>query len=87
MYARLNMQTGRYVAIDFFMSVINLQKATRKTDKVRKEELDVFSLTDEDLKAQLLQYGINPGPIVGEFSLSTTCSKVACALSKCKLHF
>ncbi|XP_072529759.1 thymopoietin b [Salminus brasiliensis] len=40
------------------------KKATKKTDKVRKEEVDVFSLTDEDLKVQLLKYGINPGPIV-----------------------
>ncbi|KAG9281066.1 thymopoietin b [Astyanax mexicanus] len=40
------------------------KKATKKTDKARKEEVDVFSLTDEDLKVQLLKYGINPGPIV-----------------------
>ncbi|XP_017555557.1 thymopoietin b isoform X2 [Pygocentrus nattereri] len=40
------------------------KKATRKTDKVQKEELDLSSLTDEDLKVQLLKYGINPGPIV-----------------------
>lgn len=48
--------------------MINLQKATRKTDKTRKEEVDVVSLTDSDLKDQLLKYGINPGPIVGRFS-------------------
>ncbi|KAI4872143.1 hypothetical protein NFI96_030986 [Prochilodus magdalenae] len=40
------------------------KKATKKTDKARKEELDVSSLTDEDLKVQLLKYGINPGPIL-----------------------
>ena len=47
------------------------QKATKKTDKARKEELDVSSLTDQDLKAQLLKYGINPGPILGEFLFQT----------------
>ncbi|XP_060770955.1 thymopoietin b isoform X2 [Neoarius graeffei] len=40
------------------------KKATRKTDKSRKEEVDVSSLTDSELKGQLLKYGINPGPIV-----------------------
>ncbi|XP_026775777.1 thymopoietin b isoform X2 [Pangasianodon hypophthalmus] len=40
------------------------KKATKKTDKNRKEEVDVASLTDSDLKDQLLKYGINPGPIV-----------------------
>ncbi|XP_066525720.1 thymopoietin b isoform X2 [Hoplias malabaricus] len=40
------------------------KKATKKTDKIRKEEMDVSSLTDEDLKVQLLKYGINPGPIL-----------------------
>lgn len=48
--------------------VINVQKATRKTDKNRKEEVDVASLTDSELKDQLLKYGINPGPVVGRFS-------------------
>ncbi|XP_026859105.2 thymopoietin b isoform X2 [Electrophorus electricus] len=40
------------------------KKATKKTDKIRKEELDISSLTDEDLKDQLFKCGINPGPIV-----------------------
>ncbi|XP_076863736.1 thymopoietin b [Brachyhypopomus gauderio] len=40
------------------------KKATKKTDKIRKEEVDVSSLTDEDLKDQLFKFGINPGPIV-----------------------
>lgn len=47
---------------------LNLQKATRKTDKTRKEEVDVVNLSDSDLKDQLLKYGINPGPIVGKFT-------------------
>ncbi|KAK3558312.1 hypothetical protein QTP86_014698 [Hemibagrus guttatus] len=40
------------------------KKATKKTDKIRKEEVEVASLTDSDLKDQLLKYGINTGPIV-----------------------
>lgn len=42
------------------------QKATRKTDKPRPEDLDVTELTSEGLKDELLKYGINVGPIVGE---------------------
>lgn len=48
--------------------MVILQKATKKTDKIRKEEVEVTSLTDSDLKDQLLKYGINTGPIVGRFS-------------------
>ncbi|KAL6459570.1 hypothetical protein MHYP_G00313290 [Metynnis hypsauchen] len=40
------------------------RKATRKTDRVRPEEMDVTELTNEGLKDQLLKYGINAGPIV-----------------------
>ncbi|KAL7882413.1 hypothetical protein SRHO_G00000710 [Serrasalmus rhombeus] len=40
------------------------RKATRKTDRVRPEEIDVTELTNEGLKDQLLKYGINAGPIV-----------------------
>lgn len=40
------------------------RKATKKTDKNRQEEMDVTSMTDDDLKEQLLKYGINSGPIV-----------------------
>ncbi|XP_053506826.1 thymopoietin a isoform X1 [Ictalurus furcatus] len=40
------------------------RKATRKTDRVRPEEIDVTELTDEDLKEQLLKYGVSAGPIV-----------------------
>ncbi|KAG7320549.1 hypothetical protein KOW79_016402 [Hemibagrus wyckioides] len=40
------------------------RKATRKTDRVRPEEIDVTELTNEDLKDQLLKYGVNAGPIV-----------------------
>ncbi|XP_018602910.2 thymopoietin a [Scleropages formosus] len=40
------------------------RKATRKTDKPRPDEVDVSELTDEDLKDQLLKYGISVGPIV-----------------------
>ncbi|XP_067292799.1 thymopoietin b isoform X2 [Pseudorasbora parva] len=40
------------------------RKATRKTDRVRAEENDVLSLTDEELKVQLLKFGVHTGPIV-----------------------
>ncbi|XP_050956065.1 thymopoietin b isoform X2 [Labeo rohita] len=40
------------------------KKATRKTDRVRAEENDVTGLTDEELKVQLLKYGVDSGPIV-----------------------
>ncbi|XP_026094266.1 lamina-associated polypeptide 2, isoforms beta/gamma-like isoform X1 [Carassius auratus] len=40
------------------------KKATRKTDRVRAEENDVSGLTDEELKVQLLKYGVHSGPIV-----------------------
>lgn len=46
------------------------QKATRKTDKVLPDELDVTVLTDEGLKDELLKHGVDAGPIVGEFSPS-----------------
>lgn len=42
------------------------QKATRKTDKVRPEDVDVIDLSNEALKDLLLKYGLNAGPIVGE---------------------
>lgn len=45
-----------------------LQKATRKTDKPRAEEVEVTDLTDEDLKQQLAKHGVDVGPIVGEFA-------------------
>ncbi|XP_072528962.1 thymopoietin a isoform X2 [Salminus brasiliensis] len=41
-----------------------LEKATRKTDRVRPEEIDVTELTNEGLKDHLLTYGVNAGPIV-----------------------
>ncbi|XP_043093052.1 thymopoietin a isoform X3 [Puntigrus tetrazona] len=40
------------------------RKATRKTDKVRPEDIDVTDLSNEALKDLLLKYGLNPGPIV-----------------------
>ncbi|KAM9467648.1 thymopoietin a isoform 2-T2 [Clarias gariepinus] len=40
------------------------RKATRKTDRVRPEEIDVTELTNEELKEQLLKYGVSAGPIV-----------------------
>lgn len=45
------------------------QKATRKTDKVRPEDIDVTELSNEGLKDLLLKYGLNAGPIVGELVL------------------
>ncbi|XP_078137572.1 thymopoietin a isoform X2 [Sander vitreus] len=40
------------------------RKATRKTDKVRPDELDVTVLTDAGLKDELLKHGVDAGPIV-----------------------
>ncbi|XP_043083834.1 thymopoietin b isoform X2 [Puntigrus tetrazona] len=40
------------------------KKATRKTDRVRPEENDISGLTDEELKVQLMKYGVHSGPIV-----------------------
>ncbi|XP_051974933.1 lamina-associated polypeptide 2, isoforms beta/gamma-like [Xyrauchen texanus] len=40
------------------------RKATRKTDKVRPEDIDVTELSNEGLKDLLLKYGSNAGPIV-----------------------
>ncbi|XP_048355748.1 thymopoietin isoform X6 [Sphaerodactylus townsendi] len=43
------------------------RKATKKTDKPRpdeKEDVDVTELGNEELKEQLMRYGVNPGPIV-----------------------
>ncbi|XP_070785001.1 thymopoietin a isoform X2 [Enoplosus armatus] len=40
------------------------RKATRKTDKVRPDELDVTELTDQGLKDELLKRGVDVGPIV-----------------------
>ncbi|XP_056311694.1 thymopoietin a isoform X2 [Danio aesculapii] len=40
------------------------RKATRKTDKVRPDDVDVTELTNEGLKDLLLKYGLNAGPIV-----------------------
>jgi hypothetical protein len=44
------------------------QKAIRKTDKVQMEDLDVAELTAEGLKEELMKYGVDAGPIVGEFT-------------------
>uniref|UniRef100_A0A4W6BWT6 LEM domain-containing protein n=1 Tax=Lates calcarifer TaxID=8187 RepID=A0A4W6BWT6_LATCA len=40
------------------------RKATRKTDKVRPDELDVTMLTDEGLRDELLKHGVDVGPVV-----------------------
>ncbi|TNN45327.1 Lamina-associated polypeptide 2, isoform beta [Liparis tanakae] len=40
------------------------RKATRKTDKVRPDELDVTALTDDDLKGELHKRGVEAGPVV-----------------------
>lgn len=49
-------------------SILLPQKATRKTDKIQPDELDVTVLTDQDLKDELLKHGVDVGPIVGECS-------------------
>ncbi|XP_069085624.1 thymopoietin isoform X7 [Pleurodeles waltl] len=44
------------------------RKATKKTDKQRPEEKDDFDVTglsNEDLKEELIKYGLKPGPIMG----------------------
>ncbi|KAL8221727.1 UNVERIFIED_CONTAM: hypothetical protein K2H54_074422 [Gekko kuhli] len=46
---------------------ISSQKATKKTDKPRpdeKDDVDVTELSNEELKEQLMRYGVNTGPIV-----------------------
>ncbi|XP_070611972.1 thymopoietin isoform X2 [Erythrolamprus reginae] len=47
-------------------AVVVGRKATKKTDKSRLEQddVDVAELSNEELKEQLLRYGVNPGPIV-----------------------
>ena len=50
------------------LSCPHQQKATKKTDKVWPDELDVTVLTDQDLKDHLLKCGVDVGPIVGECS-------------------
>ena len=50
------------------------QKAIRKTDKVQMEDLDVAELTAEGLKEELMKYGVDAGPIVGEFTHGNKCS-------------
>ncbi|XP_068595730.1 thymopoietin b [Brachionichthys hirsutus] len=41
------------------------RKATKKTDKLRTEEVEVTDLADEDLRQQLAKHGVETGPIVG----------------------
>lgn len=53
----------------FFFFTSLSQKATKKTDKPRTEEVEVTDLTDEDLKEQLAKHGVDTGPIVGECCL------------------
>ncbi|XP_058046758.1 thymopoietin isoform X7 [Ahaetulla prasina] len=47
-------------------AVVVGRKATKKTDKSRLEQddIDIAELSNEELKEQLLRYGVNPGPIV-----------------------
>ncbi|KAM4569815.1 thymopoietin a isoform 1-T2 [Odontesthes bonariensis] len=40
------------------------RKATRKTDKVQPDELDVTALSDEGLRDELMKHGVDAGPIV-----------------------
>lgn len=54
-----------YLLIIIIFTLLS-QKATKKTDKPRTEEVEVTDLTDEDLKEQLAKHGVDSGPIVGE---------------------
>lgn len=65
----LNLFTLYYCNTQPGFPVLFLQKATRKTDKVQPDELDVTVLTDQGLKDELLKHGVDAGPIVGECSL------------------
>ncbi|XP_022073157.1 thymopoietin a [Acanthochromis polyacanthus] len=40
------------------------RKATRKTDRVQLDELDVTVLTDESLRDELIKHGVDAGPVV-----------------------
>lgn len=53
-----------------YWTLFILQKATKKTDKPRTEEVEVTDLTDEDLKQQLAKHGVDSGPIVGRCILN-----------------
>ncbi|XP_015256104.1 PREDICTED: thymopoietin [Cyprinodon variegatus] len=44
------------------------KKTPRKSEKLRLEEVEVTSLTDEGLRDELQKYGVSVGPIVGECS-------------------
>lgn len=67
-YVRVNCVDPRRAGWDAMRCVtwMFLQKATKKTDKPRAEEVEVTELTDEDLKQQLTKHGVETGPIVGE---------------------
>lgn len=58
-----------YLLLYFYFFTLLSQKATKKTDKPRTEEVEVTDLTDEDLKEQLAKHGVDSGPIVGECCL------------------
>lgn len=64
-----------------FIFTLLSQKATKKTDKPRTEEVEVTDLTDEDLKEQLAKHGVDTGPIVGECRLRLFQEKRANPLS------
>ncbi|KAK2848587.1 hypothetical protein Q5P01_008421 [Channa striata] len=40
------------------------RKATRKTDRIQPDELDVTLLTDQSLRDELLKHGVDVGPVV-----------------------
>lgn len=58
------------LAFELYLISSFLQKATKKTDKPRTEDVEVTDLTDEDLRQQLGKYGVESGPIVGECGLN-----------------
>lgn len=67
LYACMDYYQVRAVTFVVDWNLLFLQKATKKTDKPRTEDVDVTDLSDEDLKQQLAKHGVDSGPIVGTF--------------------
>lgn len=75
MDGRISLKLGRLTSFIYFWIYLFVlsQKATKKTDKPRSEEVEVTDLTDEDLKEQLAKHGVETGPIVGESTFVLVC--------------